>query len=115
MKTRMVEERIGEDMGPIDWSHPIAKDMPDIWREAEKNPFDFYLDNGGMGYRELLAIRMYDGWPYWTPRPAIMFVGPLGTEWNFFDSYGISPRSIVRKPRPPVQGEGRERTKEEEK
>jgi hypothetical protein len=42
----------------------------------------------------ILAICMYDGWPYWTPRPAIQFVGPLGAEWAFFDSYSVSGRSV---------------------
>lgn len=95
MKTRMVEERIGENMGPVDWTHDIAKDKPAIWREAEKHPERFrYVENGGFFAKPIIALAMYDGWPYWTPRPAIHFMGTLGPEWTFFDSYGVSDRSI---------------------
>lgn len=92
----MVEEREGEDMGPVDWSHPIAKDMPEAWHEAEKNPVAFQFDNGGMSCRPIYKLCMYDGWPYWTPRPAIQFGGTLGPEWTFFDSYGVWPTSVRR-------------------
>lgn len=84
--------RIGEDMGPIDWSHETAQDKPQIWRDAEANPHE-YLYNG----RPIYKICMYDGWPYWTPRPAIFFGGPIGPEWNHFDSYGVTDRSIEKR------------------
>lgn len=90
MKTRMVEERIGENMGPIDWTHPMALNKPLIWREAEKNPAGFLL-NG----RRIVEIGMYDGWPYWRPTPAILRAGPLGLEWDHFNSYGVHPNSIT--------------------
>ena len=89
MRTRMVKERIGENMGPVDWSHDTAKDKPQIWRDAEKNPQGF-LFNGRLIYE----ICMYDGWPYWKPTPAISFLGPIGPDWNFFDSYGVCAESI---------------------
>lgn len=96
----MVEERIGENMGPIDWDHPIAKDMPAHWREAEKEPSAFLYCPSGFSSFQVCALAMYDGWPYWTPRPAIQYVGPLGsTEWTFFDSYGVRPGSIFRDPK----------------
>lgn len=94
MKTRMIEERIGENMGPIDWNHPIAKGKPSIWRDAEKNPASFVF---GDHERTIYDIAMYDGWPYWEPRPAIHFSGILGPEWAFFDTYGVYENSI--KPR----------------
>ena len=94
--------REGTDMGPIDWTHPTAKDMPEIWREAERNPEAFVVDTDatfGGGF-QLLAVRMYDGWPYWEPRPALLIVGPMGSgEWRHFNSYGIYPNSIRRKAR----------------
>jgi hypothetical protein len=100
MKTRMVEEREGEDMGPVDWTHPMAADKPAIWREAEQTPDAFWLDNGGMGYRTILKLCMWDGWPYWKPTPAICYTGPLKTpEWAHFNSYGIRNGSILRKSR----------------
>lgn len=94
MRYETVTVRHGENMGPIDWDHPKARDMPSIWREAERNPDGFLFSAYG---REIIAIAMYDGWPYWTPTPAIHFWGPLGPEWNFFDSYGAGPGSIRRK------------------
>jgi len=87
--------RIGENVGPVDWDHPIAKDMPAIWREAEQNPGGFTFT----GYRRsIISICMYDGWPYWKPTPAVRFYGPIGPEWNFFNSYGVDASSIERKP-----------------
>lgn len=99
MRTWTETLREGTDMGPIDWSHPWAKDMPPIWREAEQNPEAFWFDRGHGG-RPLLAIRMYDGWPYWEPRPAILFEGTLGPEWDYFTSYGVGPSSIKRRVSP---------------
>lgn len=87
--------REGTNVGPVDWSHETAKDMPAEWREAEKSPEQFvFLSSGGFSSRKLYELAMYDGWPYWQPRPAILFEGPLGPEWNFFDSYGVGPTSI---------------------
>jgi hypothetical protein len=97
MKTRVVEVSEGEDMGPVDWEHPTAKDMPPIWREAAEHPEDFLLDNGGLHLKTIYRICMYDGWPYWKPTPAIQYQGPLGPEWTFFNSYAIRPTSIKRK------------------
>jgi hypothetical protein len=93
MRTETRTVRIGEDMGPIDWDHDIAKDKSAIWHEAEKAPFD-YLFNG----REIIKLCMYDGWPYWTPTPAIFSVGPLNSgEWTFFNSYDVREGSVTRR------------------
>jgi len=87
--------RVGENVGPVDWDHPMAKDMPAIWREAEANPEAFTFTEYR---RSIISICMYDGWPYWTPTPAVMFVGPLNSgEWAHFNSYGIGPNSIERR------------------
>ena len=95
MRYETVTVRHGENVGPVDWEHPTAKDMPHIWREAEQSPDDFTFSEYG---RQIVTICMYDGWPYWTPRPAICFIGPLNTaEWSFFDSYGVNPSSIQRR------------------
>lgn len=92
--------RIGENVGPVDWDHPMAKAMPPIWREAEQSPDDFTFTDYE---RQIIAICMYDGWPYWKPTPAVYFYGPLGPEWNHFNSYGVRPDSIRRREIP--QGE----------
>jgi hypothetical protein len=95
MRTRTVTVREGENVGPVEWSHPIAKDMPALWRDAERDPDSFTFTEYR---RQIISICMYDGWPYWTPRPAVLFVGPLGGgEWAFFDSYAVGPGSIQRK------------------
>ena len=94
MKITMVQHREGEDIGPVDWDHPMAQNMPKIWHEAEKYPHDFLFQ----GRWEILSICMYDGWPYWTPNPAILFIGPMKyAEWNFFNGYGVHADSITRK------------------
>lgn len=100
MKTHTVTVHEGENVGPVDWEHPHAKDMPPIWREAEQNPKGFVFDYGHGG-REILSICMYDGWPYWKPMPAVCYVGPLGrAEWQFFNGYGVHASSIVRRHNP---------------
>lgn len=99
MRTETVTCRIGEDVGPVDWSHPYAENMPDHWREAEKNPEDFeLLLNGMFTPRSVSKICMYDGWPYWRPTPAILRESPLGGwEWTFFNGYGVHPESLRRR------------------
>lgn len=91
MKTRMVEERVGEDLGPVDWSHPwIAEMEADAnWRAgilirireytratAAGEPDEWVAtDDGGcpkIGYGKVLDAVMYDGWPYWTPHPVLL-------------------------------------------
>jgi hypothetical protein len=38
MRTETITVQVGEDVGPVDWDHPIAKGMPTIWREAAAEP-----------------------------------------------------------------------------
>lgn len=89
MRYETVTVRHGENVGPVDWAHPTAADMPQIWHEAEQRPDDFLFRG-----RSIIAICMYDGWPYWEPRPAVRFYGPIGPEWNHFNSYGVSASAI---------------------
>lgn len=98
MRTQTQTIRIGEDMGPIDWSHEWAKDMPEHWRDAEKKPGDYlFLLNQMFTPRKIDRLRMYDGWPYWKPTPAIFRESPLGGwEWTFFNSYGVNANSIFK-------------------
>ena len=38
-----------------------------------------------IGYREVLYVGMYDGWPYWRPVPSVLIRGVLGgAEWHAF-------------------------------
>lgn len=93
MRYETVVVRHGENVGPVDWEHPSAKDCDPAWREAERTPEKFRY-NG----REIIQVCMYDGWPFWEPRPAVMFVGPLGSgEWDFFNSYGFCANSLTKR------------------
>jgi len=95
MRTRTVVERIGESMGPVDWTHVTAADKPDSWRDAEANPSAYRYESSGGGSFQVVELCMYDGWPYWEPRPAIAYIGPLGgVEWAHFNSYAVGPNSL---------------------
>lgn len=97
MKTRMVQERIGELLGPVDWSFNFDKhceayneelkaqaiaclrkicDEPDAQWEV-RSP---YTGN----WSDLLAVGMYDGWPYWRPVPSVNVATWMGGEWQDF-------------------------------
>lgn len=90
MRTETVIHCVGENMGPIDWGHPLAVGKPQTWRAAERDPGAFLFQG-----RRLLAIAMYDGGPYGKPMPAIQFIGPLNrVEWMFFNSYSVCDHSI---------------------
>lgn len=39
-------------------------------------------------WHNLIDVGMYDGWPYWSPTPAVFTSGVLGGEWHFW--YDIS-------------------------
>lgn len=90
--------RIGEDVGPVDWTHPMAADKPAHWREAEEHPEEFeLLLNGMFTPRRVARLCMYDGWPYWRPTPAIYRESPLGGyEWTHFNSCGVLDDSLRR-------------------
>lgn len=96
MQTRVVTERIGEDVGAVDWEHPYAANMPEHWRDAEQNPEKYeLLLNGMFTPRDVFKLCMYDGWPYWKPTPAIYRASPLGgCEWTHFNSYGVTPGAL---------------------
>lgn len=100
----MVQERIGEYMGPVDWSYDFAshfKGCSENYREErcrqavewlvtlDANPRDYEATTDGgcpkFGWFKVLRVGMYDGWPYWRPVPAVLLAGPLGTEWKHFD------------------------------
>lgn len=99
MRTEVTSVLIGEDVGPVDWTHPMAADKPEIWREAEKDPEAFeLLESGAFTARGIAKLCMYDGWPYWTPTPAILRESPMGGyEWTHFNSYGVRQDSIRRR------------------
>ena len=100
MKSRMVEVREGELLGPIDWSydffqhfggyccseevkHEICDRRLEVLRKVEADPTYWTVNTGGF-WHPLLSVGMYDGWPFWKPTPALLIMGPMGTEWQFF-------------------------------
>lgn len=103
MKTYQVTQREGELLGPIDWSYNFRQHF-DGWgvSDAEKDRMcerakemlrQIEIDSTtyqvvsahGFSWQKVLAVGMYDGWPYWKPTPAYMILGPLGSgEWQFF-------------------------------
>ena len=104
MRTWTVTEREGELLGPVDWSFDFSQGVANMCsgpeRKAErlqryvellweveqrhlKKEKLFVCTNGF--WHELLAVGMYDGWPYWKPTPALCVLGPLGrAEWDFY-------------------------------
>lgn len=104
MKTRTVVERIGENMGPIDWNYDfrshfnnmctsdagrdeacarkvaILRDVVDAIADGRRVSVQTHGDFG----HEVLDVGMYDGWPYWKPTPSLFLSGPLGGEWKCF-------------------------------
>ena len=123
MKTRMVEERIGEYMGPVDWSYDFAQHFKSYGgrdvaaRIAEAIAWLKQLagapekheatTDGGcpkFGWHRVIRVGMYDGWPYWRPVPAVLTAGPLGPEWHHFDMitgvHELSPSQLAASKEP---------------
>lgn len=88
MRTWTETCREGTDVGPVDWDHPAIAEsrIPlETLKAIEANPAGWRANNHSEFLRPVLAFRMYDGWPYWEPRPALLTEGPLGAEWLWLD------------------------------
>lgn len=97
MRTWTETHREGTDVGPVDWSHPalatVNAEKLQLWKEAEKDPGKFKFATSHMFHpRQIYKVCMYDGWPYWEPRPAVCHEGVLGPAWEF-----ISNQSEIRR------------------
>lgn len=112
MRTWTETHREGTDVGPVDWTHEDvavaverARTTVETLREMEAHPERFNVtDDGGsprFGWKRAITVSMYDGWPYWRPRPAVLVDGTLGPEWRWFNSL----TGIERRPRPAVTEE----------
>lgn len=98
MRTWTETRREGTDCGPVDWTHPmVAKATArngialDVLRAMEADPSAFQVTTDGgwprCGWRPVLSVCMYDGWPYWQPGPAVLVAGVIGGgEWYWIDS-----------------------------
>jgi hypothetical protein len=101
----MVEHREGELLGPVDWNYDFNKHngvlccsdqqkaeitfarVERLWKleRAYLSGKELRVCTSGQFWHDLIAVGMYDGWPFWTPTPAICYVGPLGgAQWDFF-------------------------------
>jgi hypothetical protein len=71
----------------------------EMLREMAANPQGFQVTTDGgwprMGWKKVLLVCIYDGWPYWKPGPALLVSGALGGEWYWFDSLtGVERRLL---------------------
>jgi len=104
MRTYQVTQREGELLGPIDWSYDFSsyfdgycvsdaakRDMlfelvESLWHleraSLKSQRLEVLTGFGGDYWHELLAIGMYDGWPWWKPVPSICVYRVLGPEWH---------------------------------
>lgn len=109
MREYTVTKREGEYLGPVDWDYDFINDtnrypgIPEETRleylneniswvkeldEAE-NIQEYSVSNyGGCPkiWNKALKVGMYDGWPYWRPRPAVLMETWHGSEWVWWDS-----------------------------
>jgi hypothetical protein len=94
MITRMVEEHIGEYLGPVDWSYDFTQygisercveSGKAMLRDLESGGEWEATTDGGwprVGWHRVIRVGMYDGWPYWKPVPSVQVIGTLGSEWH---------------------------------
>ena len=106
MKTYMVQQREGKLLGPIDWNYNFRSHFDcyctdDAGKQKECDAavaqlrslcngksWEATTDGGWprVGWGRVLAVGMYDGWPYWRPVPSVLIDGFLGASWHSFDS-----------------------------
>lgn len=101
MRYETVTRRIGECIGPVDWSYDFMQHFQDAtdkderckramdWLrqiEADKDAFVATTDGGWprCGWGDVIGVGMYDGWPWWRPTPSVCIRGPFGGEWHSF-------------------------------
>lgn len=102
MITRTITEHVGEYLGPVDWSYdfsshdwtesrggvnPESSARAKAWLKQIEAALDKYLvtTDGGwpkIGWKSVIRVGMYDGWPFWKPTPSIQIAGTLGSEWH---------------------------------
>lgn len=100
MRYQQVTERIGELLGPVDWSYDfeshcwgpdkggtnpaIVESSKRVLRQICDEPDAKWMVgiSHSDGLHELLAVGMYDGWPHWKPTPCICVSTWLGAEWH---------------------------------
>jgi hypothetical protein len=110
MRTETRTVRIGEKVGPVDWSYNFRQHFDcmgtsDAGKDEEcerKKRWLKYIENAISEHRpvrvtnyggwprcaiySVIDIGMYDGWPYWKPVPSVLVVTSMGQEWYSFSS-----------------------------
>jgi hypothetical protein len=101
MRYETVTNRIGELLGPIDWTYDFSQHdwgpnrggiNPEVSRkldwlkELEASPQSYQATTDGgwpkVGWKRVIQVGMYDGWPFWKPTPSVQIAGALGCEWH---------------------------------
>lgn len=95
MKVRTVEIREGELLGPVDPNYDYRQhcgvtrpvDVEKAWAiiKTLKVGDRVRVSHSDMP-KEVIAVGMYDGWPYWTPTPAFRVACPVfgAGDWHTF-------------------------------
>lgn len=105
------ERRIGENLGPIDWSYDFTSHdwssglggvNPEVSRDgaARLREVEAALSQGQrvtvmmhQNYHEVITVGMYDGWPFWRPVPSVLTQTCLGGEWSpWYNIQGVEVR-----------------------
>lgn len=100
--------RVGELLGDIDWSYDFRSHFDCVGADdagkqavcdrqverlrlihaARKAERDIEATTYGgwqrCGWGKVLAVGMYDGWPYWKPTPSVLISGWAGPSWACF-------------------------------
>lgn len=95
MKTHTVEIREGELLGPVDLNYDYHQHCGTTRREDVERAWKLILglkvgDRVRVAHSEtpktVIAVGMYDGWPYWTPTPAFRVSCPVfgAGDWHTF-------------------------------
>ena len=104
MRTHTVTKRVGEFLGPVDWSFGFAeagKDMCSCGSDVAHQEFmaralsclheaelalwegyTVYLNEGSLWNSKVLCVGMYDGWPFWKPYPFYCTETAAGADWR---------------------------------
>jgi hypothetical protein len=133
MKYETVVQRVGENLGPINYSYDFTKHdwgggrggvNPEVTKAsvAQLRQLEtLFADKmkrvqvrlmHSDCFWDVLAVGMYDGWPFWAPTPSVMVFRVLGSEWHPW--YYVQDVRVVESassvdagatPRPGSQGE----------
>jgi len=105
--------RIGEWLGPVDWSYYFTQHNwgpskggvnpectsrgADVLREVEQHLAagrECWISDSGFDH-QVIHCGMYDGWPFWKPTPAVLYIGPLKQSGEVCFFYNLD-RAYVR-------------------